>query len=194
MIKTGENGIFFSMQIVKLGAGSLREKSVPVEAVTDEIRKLAAEMLELMYKADGVGLAAPQVGKNIRMFVADDGSGPGVFINPQITGTAQELADFEEGCLSVPGVYEKVTRPACVRIQAQDENGRRRVVQAEGFLARILQHEYDHLDGVLFIDHIDPEKKARIERRFRKKSEKQAAKGNQAAQKNRNESRSEKGN
>ena len=172
MIKTGENGIFFSMQIVKLGAGSLREKSVPVEAVTDEIRKLAAEMLELMYKADGVGLAAPQVGKNIRMFVADDGSGPGVFINPQITGTSPELADFEEGCLSVPGVYEKVMRPACVRIQAQDENGRRRVVQAEGFLARILQHEYDHLDGVLFIDHIDPEKKARIERRFRKKSEK----------------------
>ena len=165
-----------------LGAASLREKSVPVKEVTGEIKALAAEMTKTMYKEEGVGLAAPQVGKNIRMFVVDDGSGAQVFINPQITAMSVELAEMEEGCLSVPGIYEKVSRPKSVRIQALDENGKRRVLEVAGYLARIIQHEYDHLDGILFIDRIDAEKKERIVRRFERKAQKEAQKRNKAAQ------------
>ncbi len=171
------------MHVVKLGSASLREKSVPIEHITEEIKALATEMIETMYKEEGVGLAAPQVGRNIRMFVADSGSGAEVFINPQITGTSLELAEMEEGCLSIPGIYEKVARPKSIRIQAQDENGRKRVINASGYLARIIQHEYDHLDGILFIDRLDPEKKARIERRFQRIAEKSAQKAKKAAQK-----------
>ena len=169
------------MHIEKLGSAVLREKAVPVEQVTEEIKALAAEMIETMYKEEGVGLAAPQVGKNIRMFVADSGGGAQVFINPQITGESRELVEMEEGCLSIPGVYEKVSRPKRVRIQAQDADGKSRVVTASGYLARIIQHEYDHLEGILFIDKIDPEKKARIERRFQKIAEKAAKKAKKAA-------------
>ena len=171
------------MEVVKLGAASLREKSVPIEEITEEIKALAAEMTKTMYKEEGVGIAAPQVGRNIRMFVADSGGGAQVFINPQIVGTSFELVEMEEGCLSVPGIYEKVTRPQSVRIQALDENGKKRVIEAKGYLARIIQHEYDHLDGILFIDKIDPEKKERIVRRFERKAQKEAQKRKKAAQK-----------
>ncbi len=164
------------MNVVKLGSAILREKALPVEQITDEIKALAAEMIRTMYKEEGVGLAAPQVGKNIRMFVADDGSGAQVFINPQIIGTSAELAEMEEGCLSVPGVYEKVSRPASVKVQAQDENGKRRVIDARGYLARIIQHEYDHLEGILFIDKLANEKRERIERAFQRKAKKLAQK------------------
>ncbi len=163
------------MQIVKLGTETLREKSRPIQEVTEEIKALAAEMLSTMYREEGVGLAAPQIGKNIRMFVVDDGSGPRVFINPQITGMSRELVEMEEGCLSIPGVYEKVVRPAEVRIQSQNENGRREITEATGFLARIIQHEYDHLEGVLFIDKIGETKKERIEKKFQKKKEKESS-------------------
>ena len=170
------------MEVVMLGAASLREKSAPVEEITEEIKALAAEMIKTMYKAEGVGLAAPQIGRNIRMFVADSGSGAQVFINPQITATSVELAEMEEGCLSVPGIYEKIARPQSVRIRAQDESGKKRVIEATGYLARIIQHEYDHLDGVLFIDKIDAEKKERIVRRFERKAQKEAEKRKKAAQ------------
>lgn len=170
------------MQIVKLGTETLREKSVPIQEVTDEIKALAAEMLTTMYKEEGVGLAAPQIGKNIRMFVVDEGSGPRVFINPQITGMSQELVEMEEGCLSVPGIYEKVVRPATIRLQAQNENGKREITEASGFLARVIQHEYDHLDGILFIDRINETKKERIERKFLKKAGKEASKNKEISQ------------
>ena len=170
------------MEVVKLGADSLREKSVPVGEIAEEIRALAAEMIRTMYKEEGVGLAAPQVGRNIRMFVADSGGGAQVFINPQITGTSAELAEMEEGCLSVPGVYEKVVRPQSVRVHFQDESGKRHVIEAKGYLARIIQHEYDHLDGILFIDKIDAEKKERIVRRFERKAQREAEKKRKAAQ------------
>ena len=183
LIKKAQQAILYAMRIVKLGSAVLREKALPVERVTDEIKALAAEMIETMHKEKGVGLAAPQVGKNIRMFVADSGSGAQVFINPQITGTSLDLVEMEEGCLSIPGFYEKVVRPESIRLQAQDESGRRRVVNASGYLARIIQHEYDHLEGVLFIDKIDPEKKTRIERRFEKMAQKEARKGKWAARK-----------
>ncbi len=175
------------MRVVKLGSDVLRKKAEPVERVTDEVRALAAEMIKTMYAEEGVGLAAPQVGKPLRMFVADSGEGAQVFINPQITGTSPDMVEMEEGCLSIPGFYEKVLRPESVRVQAQDESGKRRVVEASGYMARIIQHEYDHLDGVLFIDRIDSEKKARIERRFERKAEKEAQKRKKAAGKRQSE-------
>jgi len=163
------------MEVLRLGNETLRVKAVPVEEINDEIRALAVEMFDTMEKSDGVGLAAPQIGKSIRMFVlkADDGI-KRVFINPQIIETSQELCSYEEGCLSVPKYYEDVVRPERITVQARNENGRRFNLEADGFLARVIQHEYDHLDGVLFIDRIDPAKKAKIEAKFLKKAQKEA--------------------
>jgi len=168
-------GYFMGMEVLRLGNETLRVKAVPVEEINDDIRALAAEMFETMEKSDGVGLAAPQIGKSIRMFVlkADDGI-KRVFINPQIIETSQEQCSYEEGCLSVPKYYEDVIRPERVTVQARNENGRRFNLEADGFLARVIQHEYDHLDGVLFIDRIDPAKKAKIEAKFLKKAQKEA--------------------
>lgn len=168
-------GYLIFMEVLRLGNETLRSKAVPVEEVTDEIRALAAEMFETMEKSDGVGLAAPQIGLSIRMFVlkADDGI-KRVFINPQIIETSQELCSYEEGCLSIPKYYEDVVRPERITVQAKNENGRRFTLEADGFLARVIQHEYDHLEGVLFIDRIDPAKKAKIEEKFLKKALKEA--------------------
>ena len=155
------------MTVVRLGNDILRQKALPVEEITDEIRELSREMLVTMEEADGVGLAAPQIGKSIRMFVvkADDGV-ERTFINPQIIATSNELVGYEEGCLSIPKNYEDVIRPEKITIQARNEKGRRFTLEADGFLARVIQHEYDHLEGVLFIDRIDPAKKAKIEQKF----------------------------
>ncbi len=168
-------GYFNGMEVLRLGNETLREKAVPVGEITDEIRALATEMFATMEKADGVGLAAPQIGKSIRMFVlkADDGV-KRVFINPQIIETSQETCSYEEGCLSIPKYYEDVIRPERITVQARNENGRRFTLEADGFLARVIQHEYDHLEGVLFIDRIDPAKKAKIEEKFLKKAQKDA--------------------
>ena len=132
-------------------------------------------MLVLMKETDGIGLAGPQVGLNRRIFVvcADDGVDR-VFINPQIIGTSTETVGYEEGCLSIPGFYEDVIRPERITVQAKNEKGRRFTLEAEGLLARVIQHEYDHLDGVMFIDRISPAKKDKIEAKFLKK---QAVKG-----------------
>jgi len=157
------------MKVLRLGTESLRQKSQPVEAITDELRSLIREMFSTMEAEDGVGLAAPQIGQNIRVFVvkADDGV-ERAFINPQIIATSQETVEYEEGCLSIPKIYEEVTRPERVTVQALNERGRRVTLEADGFLARVIQHEYDHLDGVLFIDRIAPDKKAKIEQKFLK--------------------------
>lgn len=161
-----------AMDVLHLGDETLRQKAVPVEEVTDEIRDLAREMFITMDREDGVGLAAPQVGKSIRMFVlrADDDIDR-VFINPQIIATSQETCEYEEGCLSIPKQYADVTRPERVTVQARNEKGRRFTLEADGFLARVIQHENDHLDGILFIDRISPERRAKIEAKILKKSE-----------------------
>lgn len=160
------------MNVLHLGNETLRQKAVPVEEITDEIRSLVTEMFETMEREEGVGLAAPQVGRSIRLFVvmADDGI-ERTFINPQIVATSQETCVYEEGCLSIPKYYEDVVRPERITVQARNEKGRRFNLEAEGFLARVIQHEYDHLEGVLFIDRIDPDKKAKIEQKFLKKAE-----------------------
>jgi peptide deformylase len=164
------------MKVIHLGNDILRQKAVPVEEINDEIRELVRDMFVTMETEEGVGLAAPQIGRGIRLFVvkADDGV-ERAFINPQIIETSQELSTYEEGCLSIPKMYEDVVRPARITIQARNEKGRRFNLEADGFLARVIQHEYDHLDGILFIDRIEAAKKAKIEQKFLKKAEKKDA-------------------
>ena len=167
------------LKIYKLGEEVLRQKSVPIkdEEINDELRALAEEMFETMENANGVGLACPQIGKNIRMFVAEaDDDVRRVFINPQIIATSDDSVPYEEGCLSVPQVYENIMRPSKVTVQAQDQNGKKFTLEAEGLLARIIQHENDHLEGVIFIDRGDAD--------FAKKTAEQLAKrAERAAQK-----------
>lgn len=132
----------------------LRKRCRVVDEVNDKIKILVEDMIETMYENDGVGIAAPQVGMLKRIFVVDamDGAGYRVFINPEILERFGEQID-EEGCLSLPGRHKKVKRFNKIKIKALDKNGDEFILDAEGFLARAIQHEYDHLDGVLFIDH-----------------------------------------
>ncbi len=165
------------MKVMTLGDEVLRIKAEPVAEVTDEIRELIREMFVTMKVEDGIGLAAPQIGKSIRLFVVQaDDDVERAFINPQIIETSLETESYEEGCLSIPKQYEEVIRPSRVTVQALNERGRRFTLEADGLLARVIQHEYDHLDGVLFIDRIDPDKKEKIEKKLLKKAEKETRK------------------
>jgi peptide deformylase len=134
----------------------LREKSTKVADINAEIVRLADAMVEKMHQARGIGLAGVQVGHLHRMFVTHvEGDKPRVFINPSIIETSVEMVDYDEGCLSIPAIYADVTRPEAIRVQAWNERGRPFNLDADGLLARVIQHEYDHLNGVLFIDHLD---------------------------------------
>lgn len=163
------------MRITKLGEEILRKVAKPIKAeeINDDFRAFIEEMFEAMKNADGVGLAGPQAGISKRVFVAiADDNVKRVFINPQIIYTSAELCDYEEGCLSIPQVYESIQRPKKVTVQALDENGRPFTLEADGLLARIIQHENDHLDGKLFIDRGDPEFAKATEEQFAKKAAK----------------------
>lgn len=139
------------LKIRREGDPILRQKAKPVERITRRVLKLLKDMEETMYAADGVGLAAPQVGISQRIFVVDVGDGPMHFINPVLL--AAEGTDVDkEGCLSIPGTFGYVERAARVRLSALDAKGKSVRIDAEGFLARVLQHELDHLDGILFTD------------------------------------------
>ncbi|HHU36232.1 MAG TPA: peptide deformylase [Treponema sp.] len=164
------------MNVRILGDPVLREISQPILEITDEIRELAKRMLVVMKETDGVGLAGPQVGISKRIFVvcADDGIDR-VFINPQIIETSVETCGYEEGCLSIPGYYEQVERPKYVTIQALNEKGRRVTMETQGLLARVVQHENDHLEGTMFIDRIDSKKKEKIEAKFLNKTSSKGA-------------------
>lgn len=140
--------------IRKYGDDVLRKKCREVEKIDKRLLILIKDMLETMYEADGVGLAAPQVGILKRLFVIDIGDGPLVFINPEIIETSGKQID-EEGCLSLPGKMEEVMRPNYVRARALNEKGEEFEIEAEELLARAILHEYDHLNGTLFIDRID---------------------------------------
>lgn len=167
------------MRITKLGEDILRQKAVPfeMEEINDDLRSFINEMFDTMNEANGVGLAGPQAGISKRIFVvvADD-EVRRVFINPQIISTSSELSDYDEGCLSVPGVYETVQRPAKVSVQAYNENGKLFTLDADGLLARIIQHEYDHLEGMLFIDRVSSEFAEKTTEQFKKRAEKAAKK------------------
>ena len=151
----------------------LRQISTPVETVDDELRALIADMFETMYDAPGIGLAAIQVGEPLRMLVIDlakeeEPPAPHVFINPEILESAEARSVYEEGCLSIPDYYAEVERPAAVRVKYLDRDGKAREIEAEGLMATCLQHEIDHLNGVLFIDHISKLKRDMVVRKFKK--------------------------
>jgi peptide deformylase len=149
-------------QVRLLGDPVLRAVAAPVEAVTDEVRALIADMFDTMYAEDGVGLAAPQVGSGQRVIVVDpreEDVVPFALINPRILEVGAEVDRAEEGCLSIPGLKEIVERPATVVVEGMDRSGQTIRVAAQGLLARILQHEVDHLDGILFIDRVSPLKR-----------------------------------
>jgi peptide deformylase len=146
------------MKIITLGDELLRQKTVKIEKIDKEIEDIAKEMLEIIKRDKGIGLAGPQIGFMKRIFVVHvEGDEERVFINPSILETSHETAKFEEGCLSVPGVYANVIRSESIKVQAWNEKGRPFTLESGGLLARVIQHEYDHLNGILFIDHI-PEK------------------------------------
>ena len=138
-----------------LGDPALKTRGRPVTEFDSSLRQLCDDMVETMYAAPGVGLAAPQVGVSQRLFVFDDGAtGPLVMVNPELSDAEGELVE-EEGCLSVPGPFYPTARHARISCKGQDVKGRQIQMTGEGLLARIFQHETDHLDGVLYIDHLD---------------------------------------
>ncbi len=151
----------------------LRLVSAKVERVDANLQKLIDDMIETMHDAPGVGLAAIQVAEPIRLLVIDtakkeEAPDPQVFINPEIVWSSEERSTYEEGCLSIPEYYAEVERPASVRARALDREGKERELLAEGLLATVLQHEIDHLNGVLFIDHISKLKRDRVIKKFQK--------------------------
>jgi peptide deformylase len=159
--------------IIILPDPKLRLVSAKIERVDDSLRRLIDDMIETMHEAPGVGLAAIQVAEPIRLLVVDvakkeEEPEPQVLINPEIVWSSEERATYEEGCLSIPEYYAEVERPASVRARALDRDGKIRDVLAEGLLATVLQHEIDHLDGVLFIDHISKLKRDRVIKKFQK--------------------------
>ncbi|MFP4377703.1 MAG: peptide deformylase [Spirochaetales bacterium] len=144
-----------NLQLVIHPDSLLRENSEKVADIDGEINELALAMVEKMHEARGIGLAGVQIGQLKRLFVTHvEGDKPRVFINPSIIETSMETSDYEEGCLSIPAVYADVTRPAAVKVQAWNERGRPFNLDAEGLLARVIQHELDHLNGVLFLDYL----------------------------------------
>jgi peptide deformylase len=158
----------------------LRQVSDPVERIDDAVRAFADDMLETMYDAPGIGLAAIQVGVPRRMLVIDlakedEPKNPLVFINPQILSTSDEPSLYEEGCLSIPEYYAEVERPASLTVRYQDVNGNTQELAADGLLATCLQHEIDHLNGVLFIDHISKLKRDMVIRKFTKAAKRAVA-------------------
>ena len=147
------------LKIFMLGQETLRTPANRIVKVDDSIRKLAKDMLITMYSAKGIGLAAPQVGIQKRILVIDlnfedANSPPNVFINPEIISSSASLDTYEEGCLSIPGVYLNVLRPSSIKLSYRDEMGRPKKMNAEGLMARCIQHEIDHLNGVLFVDKV----------------------------------------
>jgi peptide deformylase len=164
------------LKVRRYGDPVLRRRAEPVGEITPEIRKLVEDMVDTMYDEVGIGLAAPQVGVSLRLIVVGDEGGQGVraLVNPLLVDQGGQ-ATAEEGCLSIPGVFAQVTRADWVRVEAHDLEGRPLRLEGRGLLARVLQHEMDHLDGVLFIDRLDPVTRDRIKRKIRKEGLPEAA-------------------
>ncbi len=162
-----------SREIIKLPDKRLRLVSEPVKRIDAGIHKLVEDMFETMYAAPGIGLAAIQVGVGKRLFTADlskkeEAREPQVFINPEIVWASDEKATHEEGCLSIPEYYEDVERPVQVKVKYLDLDGKAHEIEADGLLARCVQHEIDHINGVLFIDHLSKLKRDRVIKKFSK--------------------------
>ena len=170
-------------KIITLPSRKLKQKSEPVGKITADVRGLVDDMFETMYDAPGIGLAAIQIAQPLRLITMDlakrDENGetnrePRVFINPEIIASSEELSVYEEGCLSIPEVHEDVERPARVKVKFLDLDGDKHEEEAEGLYATCIQHEIDHLNGVLFIDHISKLKRDRIIKKFSKAAKRAA--------------------
>jgi len=151
----------------------LRQKSIKVEVVDNEIRSLMDDMLETMYNAPGIGLAAIQIGVPKRVIVIDisrnkEDKKPFYFVNPELIANSNNNAIYEEGCLSVPGQFAEINRPDKCKIKYLDYNGKEQILNAEGLLATCVQHEMDHLEGILFIDYLSKLKKTMIAKKLSK--------------------------
>ncbi|RVT99496.1 peptide deformylase [Rhodovarius crocodyli] len=163
-----------TLPILYVPAPVLRAKARAVgPADADRVRDLAPRMLATMYEAPGIGLAAPQVGESLRLVVIDvsgkeEEPRPIVLVNPEIIGASKELATREEGCLSLPNQYAEVTRPAAVKVRYQDLEGAKKEIEGDGLLAACLQHEIDHLNGVLFVDYLSALKRNMLLRKLQK--------------------------
>ena len=157
------------MQIITLGNELLRQKAEKIDQIDDQIKDAAKQMFEIIKQDKGVGIAGPQIGLMKRIFVVHiDGDEERVFINPSILETSQETVKYEEGCLSVPGIYVDVVRSESVKIQAWNEKGKPFTMEANGLLARVIQHEYDHLEGILFLDRLSELKRNRLIEKYEK--------------------------
>jgi peptide deformylase len=159
--------------IIILPDPRLRLVSEPVKGIDDTVRRLVDDMFETMYEAPGIGLAAIQIGEPRRVVTIDlakkdEPHKPQVFINPEILWTSEERGIYEEGCLSIPEYYEEVERPAQVKVRYLDLDGVEHEIEAAGLLATCLQHEIDHINGVLFIDHLSKLKRSRVIKKFTK--------------------------
>ncbi|AEC02652.1 peptide deformylase [Parasphaerochaeta coccoides] len=158
------------LEIVTLGEDVLRRRAEPVKVFDAALRLLVDDMFDSLAQERGVGLAAPQVGVSQRLFIVDiEGGEKGVFINPEIIETSMEQTPYEEGCLSIPGIWHDVVRPQRITMQAQDVTGKFFTVKADGMFARVLQHEYDHLNGTLFIDRLNEQDKKKVLDAYEKK-------------------------
>ncbi|HTK56184.1 MAG TPA: peptide deformylase [Gemmatimonadales bacterium] len=155
-----------------LGSPVLRERSREVQAVDDEVRAFVDAMFETMDANKGVGLAANQVGKALRVAVIDADEKRITLINPRITKVGAEREAEEEGCLSIPEIFAEVTRPLQVTLEALDRDGKPYTLEADGLLARAIQHEIDHLDGILFLDHLGPMKRQMLLRKYKRENPK----------------------
>ena len=160
-------------QIITLPDPKLRLVSKPIGRIDEALRRLMDDLIETMHEAPGVGLAAIQIAEPIRLLVVDvakkdEPPQPQVFVNPEVTWSSDGRSVYEEGCLSIPEYYAEVERPASVRARYLDREGKSHEILAEGLLATVLQHEIDHLDGVLFIDHISKLKRDRVIKKFAK--------------------------
>jgi len=165
------------LQILEFPDPRLRKIAEPVTVFDEKIEVLIEDMLETMYEADGIGLAATQVNVHKRILlidVSEDRDSPQVFINPEFEILDDELSEYDEGCLSVPGFYETVSRPRSVKITAQDAKGEQFEQVAEGILATCIQHEIDHLNGKLFVDYLSTLKRQRIRAKLEKEHKKSA--------------------
>jgi peptide deformylase len=166
------------LSILRFPDPRLHTIAQPVQAVDDRIRQLVADMLETMYDANGIGLAATQINVHERVIVIDvseERDQPLVLINPELVWASQERRKGEEGCLSVPGIYDGVERSVAVHVRALDERGQSRVLEAEGLLAVCIQHEMDHLAGKVFVEYLSPLKRNRIKTKMTKLQREEAA-------------------
>jgi peptide deformylase len=169
-------------EIITLPDPKLRLVSKPIERVDDDLRRLMDDMLATMYEAPGIGLAAIQIAEPIRLLVVDPAPkdaprAPMCLVNPEVVWSSDERNTYEEGCLSIPEYYEEVERPASVRVRYVDREGKAQEQLAEGLLATVLQHEIDHLNGVLFIDYLSKLKRDRVIKKFAKIARREDGKG-----------------